>query len=218
VIDHGAANVGSYHAVGEDVPVTDGRQAGEAVIAAIGSSVRRARRRSGMSTRELAQRASLSQPFLSNIENGRSSPSVATLYKLAAALGIGATDLLPASADEGIVVVRADEGVATDVDESQGVAQSTLLAGAPGRLMEARRATIEPGQPAGSWFDHGGEDFLHVLDGVLLVEFGTGRVEELTGGDSLWHEGAIPHRWRVGPGVGASLLLVTARVPGTEHA
>ena len=194
------------------------RDAGEAaVIAAIGSSVRRARRRSGLSTRELAQRASLSQPFLSNIENGRSSPSVATLYKLAAALGIGATDLLPASAEEGIVVVRAGEGVTTGLDETPGVARSTLLTGAPGRLLEARRVVIEPGQPAGSWFDHSGEDFLHVLDGVLQVEFGIGRVEELQAGDSLWHEGAIPHRWRVGSDIGASLLLVTARLPGNEH-
>jgi quercetin dioxygenase-like cupin family protein len=142
---------------------------------------------------------------------------VATIYKLAAALGIGATELLPVSADEGVVVVRAGEGVATGMDETPGVAQSALLAGAPGRLMEARRAMIEPGQPAGSWFDHSGEDFLHVLDGVLRVEFGTGRVETLRAGDSLWHEGAIPHRWRVGPDIGASLLLVTARVPGTEH-
>ncbi|TQM38108.1 helix-turn-helix domain-containing protein [Pseudonocardia cypriaca] len=194
------------------------RDAGEAaVIAAIGASVRRARRRSGLSTRELAQRASLSQPFLSNIENGRSTPSVATLYKLAAALGIGATDLLPASLDEGIVVVRAGEGVAAGVDETPGAAQSVLLAGAAGRMLEARRAVIEPGQPAGSWFDHGGEDFLHVLDGVVRVEFGTGRVEELRAGDSLWHDGAIPHRWRVGPDTGASLLLVTARIPGSEH-
>jgi transcriptional regulator with XRE-family HTH domain len=199
--------------------VTDAqRDAGEAaVIAAIGASVRRARRRSGLSTRELAQRASLSQPFLSNIENGRSTPSVATLYKLAAALGIGATDLLPASLDEGIVVVRAGEGVAAGVDETPGAAQSVLLAGAAGRMLEARRAVIEPGQPAGSWFDHGGEDFLHVLDGVVRVEFGTGRVEELRAGDSLWHDGAIPHRWRVGPDTGASLLLVTARIPGSEH-
>jgi transcriptional regulator with XRE-family HTH domain len=199
--------------------VTDAqRDAGEAaVIAAIGASVRRARRRSGLSTRELAQRASLSQPFLSNIENGRSTPSVATLYKLAAALGIGATDLLPASLDEGIVVVRAGEGVAAGVDETPGAAQSVLLAGAAGRMLEARRAVIQPGQPAGSWFDHGGEDFLHVLDGVVRVEFGTGRVEELLAGDSLWHDGAIPHRWRVGPETGASLLLVTARIPGSEH-
>jgi transcriptional regulator with XRE-family HTH domain len=189
--------------------VTD---AGEtAVMAAIGASVRRARRSSGLSTRELAQRASLSQPFLSNIENGRSSPSVATLYKLAAALGISATDLLPASLDEGIVVVRAGEGVATGMDETPGVAQSVLLAGAPGRMMEARRARIEPGQPAGSWFEHAGEDFLHVLDGVLRVEFGTGRVEELQAGDSIWHEGVVPHRWRVGPDLGAGVLLVTAR-------
>jgi quercetin dioxygenase-like cupin family protein len=56
-----------------------------------------------------------------------------------------------------------------------------------------------------------------VLDGMLRVEFGTGRAEKLEPGDSLWHEGAIPHRWRVGPDVGASLLLVTARVPGAEH-
>ncbi|HLU55149.1 MAG TPA: helix-turn-helix domain-containing protein [Pseudonocardia sp.] len=194
------------------------REAGEAsVIAAIGSSVRRARLRSGMSTRELAQRASLSQPFLSNIENGRSSPSVATLYRLAAALGVGATDLLPPSLDEGVVVVRAGEGVGTGMDETPGVAQSVLLAGAPGRLMEARRATIEPGQPAGDWFDHDGEDFLHVLGGVLRVEFGSGRVEQLQAGDSMWHEGRIPHRWRVGPDVGASLLLVTARVPGGQR-
>jgi transcriptional regulator with XRE-family HTH domain len=187
------------------------------VTAAIGSSVRRARVRSGLSTRELAQKASMSQPFLSNIENGRSTPSVATLYKLASALGVSASELLPASTDEGVVVVRAGEGVATGMDESPGVALSTLLAGAPGRIMEARRAVIEPGQPAGDWFDHGGEDFLHVLDGVVLVEFGTGRIEELSAGDSLWHEGTIPHRWRVGADVGARLLLVTGQVPGAGH-
>lgn len=184
-----------------------------AMAAAIGASLRRARARSGLSTRELAQRASMSQPFLSNIENGRSTPSVATLYKLATALGVSASELLPASADEGIVVVRAGEGVPTGMDETPGVALSTLLAGAPGRIMEARRAVIEPGQPAGDWFEHGGEDFLHVVDGEVRVEFGTGRTEELGSGDSLWHEGTIPHRWRVGPDVGARLLLVTGRAP-----
>jgi transcriptional regulator with XRE-family HTH domain len=193
------------------------RNEGEAaVMAAIGSSVRRARARSGLTTRELAQRASMSQPFLSNIENGRSTPSVATLYKLAAALGVSASELLPDSTDEGIVVVRAGEGVATGMDETPGVALSTLLAGAPGRIMEARSAVIEPGQPAGDWFEHGGEDFLHVVDGVVLVEFGTGRVEELSAGDSVWHEGTIPHRWRVGPDLGARVLLVTGQVPGHD--
>jgi transcriptional regulator with XRE-family HTH domain len=211
--------------MGEDGRVTDASRrpnpasAGleDAVAAAIGASVRKARQRSGLSTRELAQRAGMSQPFLSNIENGRSTPSVTTLYKLASALGVSASELLPAGTDEGVVVVRAGEGVPTGMDETPGVAQSVLLVGAPGRLLEARWCVIRPGQPVGDWFEHAGEDFLHVISGVLRVELGTGRVERVGAGDSLWLEGDIPHRWEVGPTVGATLLLVTAHVPGGTH-
>jgi transcriptional regulator with XRE-family HTH domain len=190
-------------------PVTEVGE--EAVAAAIGASVRRARARSGMSTRELAQRAAMSQPFLSNIENGRSTPSVATLYKLAGALGVTTSELLPTRAEEGIQLARAGEGVVTGVDETPGAARSTLLTGGPGRLVESRRFVIEPGQPAGDFFEHAGEDLLHVLDGVLHVELGAGWAEELRVGDSLWHDGSLPHRWTVGPDVGAVLLLVTAQ-------
>jgi transcriptional regulator with XRE-family HTH domain len=218
-------NAGGYRNMGEDEQVADTSHrpnpasggAEDAVAAAIGASVRKARLRSGLSTRELAQRAGMSQPFLSNIENGRSTPSVATLYKLASALGVGASELLPAGKDDGVVVVRAGEGVPTGMDETPGVAQSVLLAGAPGRLLEARWCVIQPGQPAGDWFEHAGEDFLHVIEGVLRVELGTGRVEQVGAGDSLWLEGDIPHRWEVGPTVGATLLLVTAHVPGATH-
>ncbi|HAN34376.1 MAG TPA: transcriptional regulator, partial [Acidimicrobiaceae bacterium] len=36
---------------------------------------------------ELAERAGLSQPFLSQVENGRAQPSMASLYRIASALG-----------------------------------------------------------------------------------------------------------------------------------
>lgn len=191
----------------------------EAVAAAIGASVRRARARSGMSTRELAQRASMSQPFLSNIENGRSTPSVATLYKLAAALGVTTSDLLPARAEDGIQLTRAGRGVVvTGVDETPGVARATLLTGGPGRLVESRRFVIEPGQPAGDFFEHAGEDYLYLLHGRLRVELGPNWAEDLGAGDSLWHDGSIPHRWTVGSETGASLLLITAQpISGTNR-
>jgi len=69
---------------------------------------------------------------------------VATLYKLASALGVGASELLPAGTDEGVVVVRAGEGVPTGMDETPGVAQS-VLCGRAGRLLEARWCVIQPG-------------------------------------------------------------------------
>jgi transcriptional regulator with XRE-family HTH domain len=190
------------------------------VAAAVGGSIRRARRQSGLSMRELAAKAELSQPFLSNIENGHSMPSVATLYKLATALGLPPSDLLPGRGDGDIAVIRAGEGIPSAVDEAPGTAMGWLLAGAPGRLLEVRRYSIDAGQPIGGWFEHEGEDFLHLTAGALTVEFSAGRVERLRSGDSLWHAGTIPHRWRVGRSQGAQLLLVTARAPepaGSTH-
>jgi transcriptional regulator with XRE-family HTH domain len=195
------------------------RQATEGqVTAAIGAQIRRARARVGMSTRELARRASLSQPFLSNIENGRSSPSVMTLYKLAQALGISASELLPSSTASSIVVVRAGEGMVSSLNEERNAALSTLLVGGSGRLIEARQYAIEAGQAVEGWFEHDGEDFVHVTSGLVRVEFGIGHSEELRAGDSLWHEGMVPHRWRVDDAVGVNLLVITARsaIKGSE--
>ena len=37
----------------------------------------------------------MSQPFLSNLENSRAMPSIATLYKIASALGVSPREFLP---------------------------------------------------------------------------------------------------------------------------
>ncbi|GAA4705652.1 helix-turn-helix domain-containing protein [Phytohabitans rumicis] len=197
----------------EHIDGQGGVRLGTDVAVAVGRSVQQARRRAGLSMRVLAAKADLSQPFLSNIENGRSMPSVATLYKLAGALGLAPSELLPPADDGDITVTRAGGGVPSAVDESPGVAPNWLLAGAPGRLLEVRRFVIAPGQPTGGWFEHPGEDFVHLTEGALTVEFASGRSERLQAGDSLWHTGTVPHRWRAGRGRGAHLLLVTARAP-----
>lgn len=48
----------------------------------------------GLSQAELADKAGISQPYVGAIEAGRKSPTLRTLQKLAAALGISVTDLL----------------------------------------------------------------------------------------------------------------------------
>lgn len=178
------------------------------VARAIGAAVRRARTAAGLSTRELAAKAGLSQPFVSTVENGLSLPSVATLYRLASALGVGAHELLPDTVHDDAVLVRAGEAPVTPVDDAPGAASSALLCGGPGQAIEVHGFAIEPGQPVGGWFEHPGEDFVHVIDGRLQVELATGRREVLGPGDSLWHRGGIPHRWSVSAAEGARVLLV----------
>jgi transcriptional regulator with XRE-family HTH domain len=53
----------------------------------VGSAVRAARRRAGVSQAELAERAGTSQPSIARLEKGRVSPTVITLDRIARALG-----------------------------------------------------------------------------------------------------------------------------------
>lgn len=186
------------------------------VAAGIAAALRSQRQAAGLSMRALAARAGMSQPFLSNLENARAMPSVATLYRIAAALGVSPRDFLPPT-ETTVAVTRAGEGAATPVGDEPGSATARLVAGAPGRMIEARTYEVPPGAGLGDWFEHDGEDLLVVLEGEVVVELGDGRRFELGAGDVVWHLATIPHRWMSSGDVTARLLLVNARAPGSAH-
>jgi transcriptional regulator with XRE-family HTH domain len=53
----------------------------------LGTRLRQARLRAGITVRELARQLGVSASFISQLENGKSQPSVSTLYALAQCLG-----------------------------------------------------------------------------------------------------------------------------------
>jgi transcriptional regulator with XRE-family HTH domain/quercetin dioxygenase-like cupin family protein len=67
-------------------PSQQGQEAGPGVN--LGLRLRVARQQSGQSLRELARRLGVSPSFLSQIENGKAQPSVATLYSMAQVLEV----------------------------------------------------------------------------------------------------------------------------------
>jgi transcriptional regulator with XRE-family HTH domain len=182
----------------------------EHVAAGIAAAVRARRQAAGLSMRALATKAGMSQPFLSNLENSRAMPSIATLYKIAAALGVSPRDFLP-NETESVSVVRAGQGVTGTVSDEPGSATSRLVAGAPGRMIEAHAYDVAPGAGLGGFFEHDGEDLLMVVEGAVEVEFADGRRVELRAGDVLWHVSTLGHRWVSRREHPARLLLVTAR-------
>src|SRR5688500_6006330 len=54
----------------------------------LGSRLRQARLQANLSLREMARQLGVSPSFVSQLENGKSQPSVATLYSLAQLLGV----------------------------------------------------------------------------------------------------------------------------------
>lgn len=62
-------------------------------IKAFGLVIKEMRKAQNLSQEELAQEANLDRTFLSQIETGRKQPSLLTIFRLASALKLAASDL-----------------------------------------------------------------------------------------------------------------------------
>lgn len=189
--------------------------------AAIGRAVREERTRRQLSTRALASAAGVSQPFLTNVENGRVMPSIASLYSLAGALGVSAAALLPEQPIH-LEVVRAGGGSRIPMRDGDGDKSSDretytqLIAGARGRQLGAYRFELTAGYEDVT-YAHDGEDIVHVLAGSLIYRYAEHDDVELHPGDTLWADARNAHSWMVPAAqLGTTeLLLITAA--GATH-
>ena len=170
--------------------------------AAMGATIRRLRKARGLTLVELAGLAELSHPFLSQLERGLARPSMASLHRIARALGTTQPAIMAASqADRPLPVSLVRAGSGLPVDNPGGTAR-TLVAGS-----HALYPMLFEGAPDawGEWYTHAGEEFIHVIAGAILVEVaGESRPVTLQAGDTLYYPGGVAHRWRCAPGVPGS--------------
>jgi transcriptional regulator with XRE-family HTH domain len=159
----------------------------------IGPRIRRHRRRLGWTLQDVADRCGFTRSLLSKIENGRTVPPVATLARIAEALGLSVATLLDDQADDATVFTpadRTDAGRMTTTD--MGYRFLALAGGRAGKLMqpllfEAERGRVEPRA-----LQHGGEEFVYVLEGRMRYRVGSAEYT-LGPGDSLYFHAEQAH-------------------------
>lgn len=174
----------------------------------IGGRIRRLRHARGYTLVQLAEIADLSHPFLSQLERGLARPSIASLEKIARALGTSQVELLAGAVGPAVEpaapvsLVRAGTGSRGHYAEGEA---EMLVRG------DARRfhpLTVEGANPDfGDAFIHAEDEFLHVLAGRVEVDLRERGCHRLEPGDSLYYAGGTPHRWRALDG-GYRLLVV----------
>jgi transcriptional regulator with XRE-family HTH domain len=172
---------------------------GETNAAEIGRRLRELRATRELSLRQLARQIGASPSLLSQIENGKVTPSVDTLYLLSGALGtpvatfFGDADRPSVAAPGGVGVVRADARQRIVLEH--GVTWENLLpAEEVGlRFMEIRYA---PGAHSGEHLlRHPGRDLFVVLAGELTFRVGFGE-HRLRAGDAISFGDFQPHQLR----------------------
>lgn len=142
--------------------------------------------------REVATAAGVSESFLSQVERGRSSASVATLQRLATALGIEVSDLFASNGLPRPRVLRREE---RQLLVWGHLGRKALLTPKPFHSLEVLAAEFEPGGSTGDEpYTHGdSEELLLVIRGRVHVQLDT-EVHELAAGDSVQYRSSTPHR------------------------
>lgn len=178
----------------------------------IGSQVRALRNRRDLTLQDLANLSGLSKPNLSQIENNLVTPPIATLLKIAAALGVSIGYFFRgAGSDSSMVVVRkADRyGVAKGPHISHiGYQYEPLAYPKIDKTMEPFIVHIdERAAEAIAYNNHRGEEFLYVLEGRLEFRRGD-NVVILDEGDSLYFDSVVPHGYRGIGGPAKTLVII----------
>ena len=163
--------------------------------AAIGREVRSFRRKLDMTVVELAHLAGLSPGMLSKIENGLTSPSLATLQSLAQALHVPVTSLFRRHEEQrDATYVPAGQGLAIERRGTRAGHQYRLLGHTVGKQIAVEPYMITLTEKADVFpiFQHAGVEFLHVLEGELVYRHGDDTYT-MHVGDSLFFDADVPH-------------------------
>ncbi|MEE3923826.1 helix-turn-helix domain-containing protein [Pseudomonas viridiflava] len=165
------------------------------------------RKKMGITLEQLASQTDLTKSYLSKVERGLSSPSIAVALKLAKALKVQAEELfsdepLPV---EGYSLVRRQQRDApteltphTHVPLARHIGHRALL---PFMVYPPRSFTHS------AFKEHLGEEFVYVHRGSVEVDFGSERLI-LEEGDALHFNAQKSHRIRTVSETQAELLVV----------
>jgi transcriptional regulator with XRE-family HTH domain len=181
----------------------------------VGGLIRDARVAAGLSMGNLARQSGVSQPFISQLERGQFSPSLATLYRVAAVLDVSPSALLPDGNADGRKVARAGRGARLAMSDDRHSPVARMLSQGSSDVLEAFEYDIEPAPEPTDWFAHSGEELIYVLSGVLALEVEGQEAITLRRGDSIHFDATAPHRWIVTGRRSARIVLVVAR--GGKH-
>ena len=163
-----------------------------------------------MSLRALASRTDFSPSFISQVENGVVSPSIASMEKIATTLGVTLGEFFAAASEgESALIVRSTERTQLPSAWSQGRVEG--LSSRMGRRMEPSLITLEKGGRSGKHpAPHTSEEFAFVLEGEPTLTLGP-EEHKLAPGDAVTIRPQELRRWENKQSPVVRILVVSAR-------
>jgi len=165
----------------------------------LGVQIKKYRLANDLTLDALAQAAGCSKSYLSQIENGLSSPSLTVLGTIANQLQTSVASLLKENGASGTTSFHLPFGQRQTLQYPTGLISSQpLTAAVSQKKMQPIITTVEPGGNSSldNQLKHGqnSEEFVLVMKGEMefVVD---GEKITLSEGDTLYFDGNLPHKW-----------------------
>lgn len=160
----------------------------------VGGRLKALRAAQGLSQRDLAARAGVTNGMISMIEHNKHSPSVATLNRITDALGLSFAEFFSLELPKSPQVFYGKDEL---VRLTEGKLKFFVVAAERrDKAVQILREVYEPGGDTGSeMLTHKGEEGGIVLDGEIELTVGE-QCRVLGPGDAYYFESTVPHRFR----------------------
>jgi transcriptional regulator with XRE-family HTH domain len=157
----------------------------------VGERLREIRHTRRLTLLEVAEKAGVSESFLSQVERGRSNASIASLQRIAGVLGYGIGDLFGSGSGRPQIMRKADRPALA----LGAIGTKYLLTPPPFENVEIAVAELPPGGSTGDEaYVHGeSEELVVVIAGQVVVQV-DGVSHVLEAGDSIRYRSSMPHR------------------------
>jgi transcriptional regulator with XRE-family HTH domain len=206
------------HRVRPGPALHDARDADAPLQLTIGDRLRKIRKAKGLTLDVLAEQIGLTKGYLSKVETGQKVPPIATLARVASALQTDVATLLQGgkgaerAVTTGISLIRANErhevirgGTAFGYD------YQALAHHIDSKHMEPFIFTFPAQILREVFFEHDGEELIFVLSGIVEFQIGE-ETYELSPGDCIYFDSAIPHRGRGVKGDAKAIVVICPSV------
>lgn len=162
----------------------------------LGRNLRRLRTRQGHSLERLAKLSGVSRAMLSQIETGRSAPSISLLWKITTALGVPFATLLDSQKVQGTVVLRRQHAkILTSVDGK--FTSRALFPFDAERKVEFYELRFAAGHTENAEAHAPGTiENIILAKGQLEIQAGQDAAHHLSEGDAILFEADVPHSYR----------------------
>ena len=184
----------------------------EVVARQMGARLRRARQKQGITLDELSQETALSTSFLSRLERGETSTSIANLIMIATRLGISLHEFFEEPADSGkdYILSRAQEREHHTALIAHGYSYRLSTGDLPDQQMSAFELSFPPeAEEQPTLLTHDGEEVLYLIEGSIEFHIGEDSFV-MNAGDCVHFNCSKPHMGRnIGRNTARLLMIVT---------